>query len=71
MDLKCFLDVMHGICRSEVKTLMQNAVLQDTYDYYSIRSSEWIVHYSLPDYLAKVSIFIIFDASMILSFLVS
>jgi len=49
-----FLDVMHGICRSEVKTLMQNAVLQDTYDYYSIRSSEWIVHYSLPDYLAKV-----------------
>jgi len=54
MDLKCFLDVMHGICRSEVKTLMQNAVLQDTYDYYSMRSSEWIVHYSLPDYLAKV-----------------
>ncbi|CAL4959554.1 unnamed protein product [Urochloa decumbens] len=49
-----FMDVMHGICRSEVKPLIQNAVLQDTYAYYSMRSSEWIMHYSLPDYLAKV-----------------
>lgn len=48
------LDVMNGICRSEVKSLMQNDVLHDTYAYYSKRSSEWIMHYSLPDYLAKV-----------------
>ncbi|KAJ1286994.1 hypothetical protein BS78_03G395800 [Paspalum vaginatum] len=48
------LDVMHGICRSEVKSLIKNAVLHDTYAYYSMRSSEWIMHYSLPDYLAKV-----------------
>ncbi|KAF8762499.1 hypothetical protein HU200_009469 [Digitaria exilis] len=47
-------DIMHGICRSEVKALMHNAVLQDTYAYYSMRSSEWIAHYSLPDYLSKV-----------------
>jgi hypothetical protein len=59
-----FLDVMHGICRSEVKTLVQKAVLEDTYAYYSMRSSEWIVHYSLPDYLSKVYIFLIFDESM-------
>ncbi|TVU34681.1 hypothetical protein EJB05_16526 [Eragrostis curvula] len=51
---KELLDVMRGISCSEVKTLMSNAVLQDTYAYYSKRSSEWIMHYSLPDYLAKV-----------------
>ncbi|XP_066310639.1 cullin-1-like isoform X1 [Miscanthus floridulus] len=47
-------DVMHGICCSEVKSIMQNAFLDETYGYYSMRSSEWIRHYSLPDYLAKV-----------------
>jgi len=52
-------DVMHGICCSEVKSIMQNAFLDETYGYYSMRSSEWIRHYSLPDYLAKVNIFII------------
>ncbi|NP_001148676.1 cullin-1 [Zea mays] len=47
-------DVMHGICCSEAKSIMQNAFLDEIYGYYSVRSSEWIKHYSLPDYLAKV-----------------
>lgn len=43
---------------------MQNAFLDEIYGYYSVRSSEWIKHYSLPDYLAKVNIFIILQESM-------
>ncbi|KAL6616661.1 hypothetical protein ACP70R_038931 [Stipagrostis hirtigluma subsp. patula] len=54
IDMGPLVGVMRGICRSEVQTFMKNAVLQDTYAYYSKRSSEWIMHYSLPDYLAKV-----------------
>jgi hypothetical protein len=53
MDL--LMGIMHGICRSEVKPSMKKAVLQDTYAYYSRKSSEWIVQYPLQDYLAKVS----------------
>ncbi|XP_062208012.1 cullin-1-like isoform X1 [Phragmites australis] len=54
VDMGLLMDVMCGICRSEVQTFMNNAVLQDTYAYYSMKSSEWIMHYTLPDYLAKV-----------------
>jgi hypothetical protein len=63
------LDVLSGISRSEVKTLMSNAVLQDTCEYYSKKSSEWIMHYSLPDYLAKVSFLpVVLNDSMTLPF---
>ncbi|XP_062230612.1 cullin-1-like [Phragmites australis] len=54
VDMGLLMNVMRGICRSEVHTFMKNAVLQDTYAYYSEKSSEWIMHYALPDYLAKV-----------------
>lgn len=54
VDMDLLMGIMHGICRSEVKSSMKKAVLQDTYAYYSRKSSEWIVQYPLQDYLAKV-----------------
>ncbi|XBI68051.1 cullin-1-like isoform X1 [Triticum urartu] len=53
-DMDILMGIMRGICRSEVKSFMKNAVVQDTYAYYSRKSSEWIVQYPLQDYLAKV-----------------
>lgn len=53
-DMDILIGIMSGICRSEVKSFMKNAVVQDTYAYYSRKSSEWIVQYPLQDYLAKV-----------------
>ena len=57
------MGIMRGICRSEVKSFMKNAVVQDTYAYYSRKSSEWIVQYPLQDYLAKVSNLILTNGS--------
>ncbi|VAH68507.1 unnamed protein product [Triticum turgidum subsp. durum] len=54
VDMDILMGIMRGICRSEVKSFMKNAVVQDTYAYYSRKSSEWIVQYPLQDYLAKV-----------------
>lgn len=54
VDMDLLRGIMRGICRSEVKTAMQNTVIEDTYSYYSRKSSDWIVLYPLPDYLAKV-----------------
>jgi hypothetical protein len=51
------MGIMRGICRSEVKTKLKSAVIQDTYLYYSRKSYEWIVQYPLQDYLAKVTYF--------------
>uniref|UniRef100_A0A0D9V9Y9 Cullin N-terminal domain-containing protein n=1 Tax=Leersia perrieri TaxID=77586 RepID=A0A0D9V9Y9_9ORYZ len=53
VDMDVLMSIMHGICRSEVKTTMKNAVIQDTYLYYTRKSYEWIVQYPLQDYLAK------------------
>jgi hypothetical protein len=63
VDMDLLMGIMHGICRSEVKSLMKKAVLQDTYAYYSRKSSEWIVQYPLQDYLAKVSTSIVINES--------
>ncbi|KAL5221027.1 hypothetical protein ABZP36_025740, partial [Zizania latifolia] len=54
VDMDLLMGIMRAICRSEVKPIMKSAVIQDTYMYYSRKSSEWIVQYPLPDYLAKV-----------------
>ncbi|XP_052140224.1 cullin-1-like isoform X2 [Oryza glaberrima] len=54
VDMNLLMGIMRGICRSEVKTKLRSAVIQDTYLYYSRKSYEWIVQYPLQDYLAKV-----------------
>ncbi|KAL6840457.1 hypothetical protein ACP4OV_030267 [Aristida adscensionis] len=54
VEMGHLVGVLRGIYRSEVKPFITNAVLQDTYAYYSKKGSEWIMQYSLPDYLAKV-----------------
>uniref|UniRef100_J3L7K9 Cullin N-terminal domain-containing protein n=1 Tax=Oryza brachyantha TaxID=4533 RepID=J3L7K9_ORYBR len=54
VDMDLLMGIMRGICRSEVKTILKSAVVQDTYFYYSRKSMEWIVQYPLQDYLAKV-----------------
>jgi hypothetical protein len=57
VDMDLLMGIMRGICRSEVKTKLKSAVIQDTYLYYSRKSYEWIVQYPLQDYLAKVTYF--------------
>ncbi|XP_037482231.1 putative cullin-like protein 1 [Triticum dicoccoides] len=42
-DMDILMGIMRGICLSEVKSFMKNVVVQDTYAYYSKKSSEWIV----------------------------
>ncbi|KAF0927740.1 hypothetical protein E2562_035989 [Oryza meyeriana var. granulata] len=54
VDMDLLMGITRGICRSEVKTMLRSAVIQDTYLYYSRKTFEWIAQYPLQDYLAKV-----------------
>ncbi|KAL5226702.1 hypothetical protein ABZP36_014967 [Zizania latifolia] len=69
VDMDLLMGIMRAICRSEIKTIMKSAVIQDTYVYYSKKSSEWIVQYPLPDYLAKVKETILKETKRLIHYL--
>ncbi|GJM91956.1 hypothetical protein PR202_ga08379 [Eleusine coracana subsp. coracana] len=53
---RCYLEQykLPSLNDTAATSFFGTVILEDTYAYYSKRSSEWIMHYSLPDYLAKV-----------------
>jgi hypothetical protein len=54
VDMDSLTDIIDGINLSEVKVLLEEALIQDAEIYYSRKSSKWIANLSLSEYIARV-----------------